>query len=384
MSSTSENETGRENYEITDSRCCDPEFDQHFTIRDHACKLEVSDESKIKIKENINKDLKNIIRTYNMEINKYKKDLELRKNEEVEDLKRCMDVKYGSIIDTLQSEVNQLLYNKALEDKVKELHSMLKREGMAEFHNLQNNVDNLFLENAENERDALEQELKSRFQDQLIELSNEWRNKFESLLSDIIVDSAVKNVSFLCFVAWLFCHILIFWFLQVTYEINRKSLPQSPKKPEVEPVKSKTIEKEYKDKLDQMKTEYEDRIQMMVSNFEENAEKLNVEKEQHLEELKELQKLNDHLRTEIETLKTNFVTELKTLQSSQDFDVEKMETQLNTLRKIHEAEVSCLKDENAHLRKVFYFLPGLTYFSCPTVYFYFIFVENQRITRARL
>lgn len=210
MSSTSENEAGNENYEITDLRCCDAEFDQHFTIRDHACRLEVSDESKIKIKENINKDLKNIIKTYNSEINKFKKDLEARKNEEVEDMKRSMEVKYGSIIDTLQSEVNQLLYNKALEDKVKELHSMLKKESITEFHNLQNNIDHAFLEKTENERDALEQELKFRFQDQLIELSNEWRNKFEELLSDIIVDSAVKNVSFSVFVCLHVIYFLLF------------------------------------------------------------------------------------------------------------------------------------------------------------------------------
>ncbi len=157
------------------------------------------DESKIKIKENIDKDLKNFMKTYQTEVNKFKQDLENRKDDEIQELKRNLETKYLAIIDTLQTENNQLLYEKALNDKVTEIQFILNDEKSIVLHDLQREADDEFLRHVENEKKVLEETLKSKCQEELKQLNNEWKTKFEELLSDILVNSAVKSVSKYCF-----------------------------------------------------------------------------------------------------------------------------------------------------------------------------------------
>lgn len=135
------------------------------------------------------------MKAYNTEINKFKEELIHKKDNEVREVKENMETKYLLIIEAMQTEINNLSYDKALENKVKEIHAVLKEDCETEIQNLQNDYDQKFIEKIQNEKKMLETQLKSKFQTQLHEIQNEWQNQFEELLSDVLINSAIKTVS---------------------------------------------------------------------------------------------------------------------------------------------------------------------------------------------
>lgn len=136
------------------------------------------------MKANIGKDLKNVMKV-----------LARKKDEEIQDLKRNMELKYSRRIEALQTEINRLTYDQILENNVKEIHSKLKEDYEAELQNLQNISDDEFMLKIRNEKEILEKELKLKFENESIEWSAECEKKIEDLLSEVLVKSAVKSVS---------------------------------------------------------------------------------------------------------------------------------------------------------------------------------------------
>lgn len=145
-------------------------------------------ESKIKMKENIGKDLKNVMKT-----------IARKKEKEIQELKKNMEVNYSKKINALQTEINRLLYDKILESNVKEIHSKLKENYEEELQNLQNISDYEFMIKMKNEKENLEKELKFKFENEFIERNAEWEKKIEDLLSEVLVKSAVKSVSIILY-----------------------------------------------------------------------------------------------------------------------------------------------------------------------------------------
>lgn len=123
------------------------------------------------------------------------KTLARKKDKEIQELKKNMEVNYSKKINALQTEINRLLYDKILESNVKEIHSKLKENYEEELQNLQNISDYEFMIKMKNEKENLEKELKFKFENEFIEQNAEWEKKIEDLLSEVLVKSAVKSVS---------------------------------------------------------------------------------------------------------------------------------------------------------------------------------------------
>lgn len=153
-------------------------------IEESARKIVSMDESKIQIKESLDKDLQNFVKLY--------RDLENRKNDEIQQVKRNIETKYLTVVETLRNEMNNLLYEKSVENKVKEMRSILMKDCQNEVDVLQNNCDREFVQQM---RSNLENQLESRLQEEIHKLNNAWKKYFEEILSNVLVDSATKKVS---------------------------------------------------------------------------------------------------------------------------------------------------------------------------------------------
>lgn len=165
------------------------------SIKDQEISSKDLQETKAKMKEKLDKDLKNITKLYNLKVNKLKVDLEKKKETEVAETKRDLEAKYRIKFNELQTEINRYINDADLEKTAKSILSEVKSSYEEELNNLQNLSDAQILTLIEAEKEALRKELEAKHEKEVKKLEEDWNKQMESVISEVLVDSAVKSVS---------------------------------------------------------------------------------------------------------------------------------------------------------------------------------------------